>query len=868
VIPPFLVVNEPTAGILDVNRGVAEQPTLSMLGITKHYDAIAALTDVSFDVLPGEVHALLGENGAGKSTLMNIASGTTTPDGGAIVLDNSGVGNLTPALAQSLGIAIVHQHPALLPDMTVAENIRLAVGPEHLRRRNPDATKAMRSLLDDVHFLGDLEDRVSLLSVAQRHLLEIAKAFAVAPRLLILDEPTAPLSQDSVQLLFTAVRKLAGDGTAVVYITHRLAEVREIADRVTVLRDGAVRGTSQVKDISDANLLALIVGRTLEATFPPKHVSDGDDAPLLQVEGLSGRGFDNISLSARKGEIVGIAGVVGNGQPALLRALAGRDSATGSINIAGKELSRRALIKSAAYMPADRLSEGLMVELNVRENTAMTALDLLRAGPFVSRHREVVAVERELTGLAVKAPSLEAPVSSLSGGNQQKVVMARAMLSEPSILVADEPTQGVDVGARAEIYRILREVAARGVPVVVSSSDTLELQGLCDRVIVMSRGQAVATLEGDAVTEERIVHAAISATTHTAEQTTKQARGRSRLARFIEGDYAPVVVLAIVMLALGAYVLHHNSRYIQDFNINSVMFACAALGFISLGQTFALLLGGIDLSVGPLAGFLVVLASFFVLDGRSPAMWALGFVLMFMSAVGVGLLNGSLIRFAKFTPVAATLVTYIGLGGLAFTLRSAPDGYIAASVTNAISTKVGPVPLAFVAFVLVALALELGLRKTQFGMRLRAVGSDEESARRVGVPVNRTALLGYVGASLLTLLGAIVLLAQLGVGDPGQGTGYTLTSITAVVLGGTSLLGGRGTFIGTLMGAGLSVQVLNATVFLSLDQKWQYIFQGLMIVVAALIYSQVRRSRSRAGSTRRRSIFATTGDSGAEGRAL
>ena len=490
-----------------------------MLGITKHYDAIAALTDVSFDVLPGEVHALLGENGAGKSTLMNIASGTTTPDGGAIVLDGSGVGNLTPALAQSLGIAIVHQHPALLPDMTVAENIRLAVGPEHLRRRDPDATKAMRSLLDDVHFLGDLEDRVSLLSVAQRHLLEIAKAFAVAPRLLILDEPTAPLSQDSVQLLFTAVRKLAGDGTAVVYITHRLAEVREIADRVTVLRDGAVRGTSQVKDISDANLLALIVGRTLGATFPPKHVSDGDDAPLLQVEGLSGRGFDNISLSARKGEIVGIAGVVGNGQPALLRALAGRDSATGSINIAGKELSRRALIKSAAYMPADRLSEGLMVELNVRENTAMTALDLLRAGPFVSRHREVVAVERELTGLAVKAPSLEAPVSSLSGGNQQKVVMARAMLSEPSILVADEPTQGVDVGARAEIYRILREVAARGVPVVVSSSDTLELQGLCDRVIVMSRGQAVATLEGDAVTEERIVHAAISATTHTAEQT-------------------------------------------------------------------------------------------------------------------------------------------------------------------------------------------------------------------------------------------------------------------------------------------------------------------------------------------------------------
>jgi ribose transport system ATP-binding protein len=778
---------------------------------------------------------------------MNVASGTTTPDDGTIIFDDARFASLTPALAQDLGIAIVHQHPALLPDLTVAENIRLAVGLEHLRRRDPDATKAMRSLLDDVHFLGHLEDRVSSLSVARRHLLELAKAFAVEPRLLILDEPTAPLSQDSVELLFAAVRNVAAEGTAVVYITHRLGEVRRIADRVTVLRDGALRGTSAVEDISDGELLAMIIGRTLGATFPPKHTVGSEAPPLLRVEGLSGQGFDDISLSASKGEIVGIAGVVGNGQPAFLRALAGLDPATGSVSVAGEELSRRALLKNAAYMPADRLTEGLMVDLNVRENAALTALGRLTTGPVVNRHREVAAVEIELSQLAVKAPSLEAPVSALSGGNQQKIVMARAMLSEPVVLVADEPTQGVDVGARAEIYRILREVAARGVPVVVASSDTKELEGLCDRVVVMSRGHAVATLEGDAVTEERIVHAAISATMHTRTigQTPERASGLLRLRRFIEGDYAPVVVLAVVMAVLGAYVLSQNSRYLSDYNINSVMFACAALGFISLGQTFALLLGGIDLSVGPLAGFLVVLASFFVLDGKSVGVWVLGFALMFLCAAAVGLLNGSLVRFARFTPVAATLVTYIGLGGLSFRLRSAPDGYIATSVTNAISTKVGPVPVAFVVFVICAIGLELGLRKTRYGMRLRAVGSDEESARRVGVPVNRTALLGYVGAALLTLLGAIVLLAQLGVGDPGQGTGYTLTSITAVVLGGTSLLGGRGTFIGTFMGAGLSVQVLNATVFLSLDQKWQYIFQGLLIVAAALIYSQVRRTGMR-----------------------
>jgi ribose transport system ATP-binding protein len=836
-----VTVSEPA--VIDEAETATVRPTMTLSGISKHYEGVAALSEVSFEVLPGEVHALLGENGAGKSTLMNVASGATTPDAGTIVVDGAEIAHLTPAIAKDLGIAIVHQHPAVLPDMTVAENIRVAVAPEHIRARGADATVAMRGMLDDVGFGGHLDDRVSSLSVARRHLLELAKAFAATPRLLILDEPTAPLSQESVDLLFAAVRVLAAKGTAVVYITHRLGEVREIADRVTVLRDGRLRGTAAVADITDADVVQLIIGRTLGSTFPAKHAGAADDEVLLDVDGLSGQGFSDISFQVRRGEIVGIAGVLGNGQSALLRAVAGLDSATGAVRVGGAELSRRALLASSAYMPADRHREGLMMGLSVRENAAMTALDRLRVGLFLRRRREVEFVARELSSLDVKAPSIEAPVSALSGGNQQKVVMARAMLSEPAILLADEPTQGVDVGSRAEIYRILREVAGRGVPVVVVSTDAKELEGLCDRVIVMSRGHAVETLEGDAVSEERIIHAAVSATTRTRELVTAQRSDRrARAHRLVQGDYAPVVILGVVMLALGAYVLSRNDRYLSDFNITSVMFACAALGFIALGQTIALLLGGIDLSVGPLAGFLVVVASFFVLDGRSVGVWILGITLMLACALTLGLLNGVLVRFAKFTPVAATLVTYIALGGLSFTLRDAPDGYIAASVTDVIKTKVGPVPLAFVAFIVVAFLLEIALRRTQWGLRLRAVGSDEESARRVGVRVHRTALAGYMAVSALTFLGALVLLAQLGVGDPAQGTGYTLTSITAVVLGGTSLLGGRGTFIGTLLGAGLIVQVLNATTFLNLTQTWQYLFQGLLIVVAAIVYSQVRRT--------------------------
>src|SRR4051812_16733121 len=270
---------------------------MALRGISKSYDAVHALTDVSFEVLPGEVHALLGENGAGKSTLMGVASGTTRPDTGSITVSGETLEVLTPPRATELGIAIVHQHPAVLPDMTVAENIAVAVPDQHLKDAdNPRA--AMRVILDRVGCNAHLEDRVGGLSIAQKHLLELAKAMALEPRLLILDEPTAPLGAESVGLLFDLVRSAAAQGTAVVYITHRLAEVRELADRVTVLRDGHQRGTVQVSDVTDDELLALIVGRQLEYTFPAKHVGPDDEQPVLRIEGLSGDGFTDVSLTA------------------------------------------------------------------------------------------------------------------------------------------------------------------------------------------------------------------------------------------------------------------------------------------------------------------------------------------------------------------------------------------------------------------------------------------------------------------------------------------------------------------------------------------------------------------------------------------
>jgi ribose transport system ATP-binding protein len=825
------------------DRQITDEPTMVLSGISKSYAGVAALTDVSLEILPGEIHALLGENGAGKSTLMGIAAGETAADAGSITFAGTQLPSLTPRLANSLGIAIVHQHPALLPDMTVAENIRLAVPAEHLAFAG-DQEASMRALLDEVGMTVHLNDRANTLSIANQHLLEVAKALAVSPKLLILDEPTAPLGKESVDLLFEHVRSAAAEGTAVVYITHRLAEVRLLAHRVTVLRDGKVSGTARVDEVSDDQLLAWIVGRRLiGSTFPEKASTEGA-GEYVRVSDLSGQGFSHISVSANRGEIVGVAGVVGNGQSQLLAALAGLVPFKGAVHVNGTPYSSNSLRTHAAYMPADRHREGLMMSLSVRENAAVSALQRFRRAFFVMRDFEAAGVKAELDALNVRTPSMEANVASLSGGNQQKVVMSRALLRKPAMLIADEPTQGVDVGARAEIYRIIREVAASGIPVIVASSDAHELEGLCDRVIVMSRGQSVVELTGDAVTEERIVRAAVSATTHQDYQDGPVSKVRSSTwGRFLQGDYAPVLILALVMFGLGAYIYSTNDRYINAFNITSVLMLVSALGFIAIGQTVALMVAGIDLSVGPLAGLLVVVASFFLVDERSVGIMAFGFFLMLVVAISIGGINGVLIRYGRFTPVAATLAMYIALGGLSFVLRDRPGGFMSSSVTGPIMAKLGPVPWAFIVLVLTAISMELALRRTEWGRRLRAIGSNEDSARRLGINVSRTAVAAYVTTSLFVFLGAIVLLAQLGVGDPAQGVGYTLSSVTAVVLGGTSLLGGRGTFIGTLFGSFLIVQVQNATVFLGLNQTWQYFFQGALIMAAAIIYSQVRGRR-------------------------
>ncbi|WP_422733605.1 ATP-binding cassette domain-containing protein [Micromonospora sp. WMMD558] len=823
----------------------AMPPGLELTGIVKTFPGVRALSDVNLTVLAGEVHALVGENGAGKSTLMAVASGALAPDAGAVRIAGAPLSAASPDEARRLGLAIVRQDPALLPDLTVAENMAIGAGRTTRGGLRAAPTWAQRAL--DPWQMGiDARARIADLSVEQRFIVEIAKALVLKPKVLILDEPTEHLNKDEVNRLFQRVRELAAAGTAVVYISHRIPEVKEIADRLTVLRDGQVRGVFSADAVTETQIVELVVGRALGTVFPAKGSATGAvrEEERLVVSGLTGRHFHDVSLTVKAGEIVGLAGVQGNGQEHLIRALAGLEPASGRVEIAGRQVTTGSSPAAAAagtvYVPSDRHGEGVFLPLTVGENVVMKTLRDVSSAGFV-QDRRIAEVSKEQIGRRlIKTPSWRTPVSSLSGGNQQKVVLARTLLAGPKVLLAEEPTQGVDAGARVDIYQILRAAADNGAAVVMLSSDGIELEGLCDRVFIMSRGRVIAELEGDQVTEAEIAHAALTSTVIRDRGTDRSTRS-GRIRSWLRGDYAPAAVLALVIALLGLIIGSQNPAYFSTFNLGNILFTASILVLVGAAQQTVVMGSGIDLSVGPMMSFLVVIASFFVIrDGNI----GLGIALMVLAAIAVGLLNGVLTTRFDVSPVVVTLAVALALQGTLFTLRSTPGGAFATEVTRHVMKRVGGfVPVAAIFAVVAALLLEWLLRRSRWGVELRAVGSRSDAAQRLGIDVGRTRRRSYLLTSLLVLPASVVLISQIGIGDGRPGLSFTLSSVTVVVLAGASIFGGRGSYVGILAAAVLVAQILGAPTFLGLSGAWSYLLPGIITVGAAVLYAQLRGAR-------------------------
>jgi ABC-type sugar transport system ATPase subunit len=480
----------------------------------KRYGGVHALRGAELAVLSGEVHALVGENGSGKSTLLKILSGQLRADAGTISFDGSEATLRNPTEALRRGIATVTQETTLVPELSIAENIFL--GHRMARRFRVIDWRSTRRLaaraLDRLGLDLDPAMPVRRLRPDQQQMVEIARALSIDARVLILDEPTSSLTDDEVQALFDLVGRLRAQGVATIFVSHRLGEIFAIADRLTVLRDGRTVGSGPAAAFDRPRLIELMTGRALEDL--PEHAhADSRDVPALRVRGLSlPQAFEDVSIDVRAGEIVGLAGLVGAGRSELLESLFGLRSAAGAMELDGQRIhfrSPRAAVRGGfAFVPADRKLQGLVLQMSVRENLMMASTSRVARLLPPTPGRELATVRRAFTSLQIRAPSPRVLVSTLSGGNQQKVVLGKWLMMEPRVLMLDEPTRGVDVGAKAEIYRLLFDAAESGIAVLVSSSEIPELLTLCDRILVMFRGRVVASLGRGEATEARIAHAA------------------------------------------------------------------------------------------------------------------------------------------------------------------------------------------------------------------------------------------------------------------------------------------------------------------------------------------------------------------------
>lgn len=484
---------------------------LEMLGVTKTFSKVTALDNVNLRVKKGEVHALIGENGAGKSTLMKVLSGVYKPDAGTIRIDGEEAAIHNPKDAIAKGVSIIYQELSLVPELNAIKNVMLGQEKQKAGFINfKEETEFAVKYLDYVsHGAFDYKTPVKYLSVAQQQMVDIAKSLSYKSNIIVMDEPTDSLTNSEIEVLFQIVRQLKKDGITVIYISHRLEELFILCDRVTVLRDGQYVVDEDIAKIDKDWLISKMIGRDLKDTFPPRHRQVNDEV-VLEVEGLTGERFRDISFKLRKGEILGLGGLVGAGRTEVLRAIFGADKTkAGTVKVCGETVKinhpNKALKYGFGFATEDRKSQGLFLNQNIRDNIAAAALDKVSNAGFVSGSKEKAMTLKYFEDLRVVAPDMDKVCKFLSGGNQQKVVLAKWLASECKILFLDEPTRGIDVGAKYEIYLLMDRLVQEGVSIIMISSEMPELMGVADRVLVMHEGVMTGELLQHEFSEENIM---------------------------------------------------------------------------------------------------------------------------------------------------------------------------------------------------------------------------------------------------------------------------------------------------------------------------------------------------------------------------
>jgi ribose transport system ATP-binding protein len=793
---------------------------LTVNALRKEYGPVVALADASLRVHPGEIHALVGENGSGKSTLVGVVSGIVAPTNGS-----------------------------MLPELTVGQNLYIGSSPDvRPSYRQIDAWAA------DVLAQGGLtgispRTPTSQVPPGDRQLIEIARAMYAKPRLLMLDEATSALDLAGVDRVMSLIAEASARGTAVLFVTHRLTEVFRVAQRISVLRDGEWQGTLEAADITPSGLVDLMAGTSVDVEFPTRTPRDPAATVVVEAEGLTGSGLSSVDITLHAGEILGVAGADGNGQSQLLRALAVVDDTQGRRTVDGRlvESISGSSAAGVVFLSSDRRTESLLPSLSVRENLTIGVLDRLATWGVVRRAPEDAHVVDEIDRFGIRVGSPEQGMQSLSGGNQQKVALSRALSNQPRVLLIEEPTKGVDVRSRMDIYRMLRTAAEDGLAVAVVSSDAAELAGICDRIVVMSRGRVISEMEGLGASEEQIVsafavagHATDVHPARAAADANAGERFTSRLRRAVGGaeDFLRMGVLLVVLLALFFVARGINPAFGSTANLYNIMLVALPLTVVAAAQFCVLVVGGIDVSVGATMTLAVVGLSYVVTGGSLVQQIVLGIVVALVLGLAVGVLNAVLIEGGGLSPVIATIASLGIVSGIALIMRPIAGGLIAPELTALLTARWGPVPKVLVLLLPLLIIGDWVLWRTGFGLQIRSVGLHSPFAHRLGIPVTRVRIGAYLACAAVAGLAGLVLAGQVGTGDPNVGSGFTLLAIAAPVLGGASLLGGRGSLFGCFLGAAVLATSQAIVPMLGVSDAWSYLIVGTLSIIALLAYSR------------------------------
>jgi ribose transport system ATP-binding protein len=843
------------------------RPFLRLEGVTKRYGGVTALANVDFACSLGTIHAVVGENGAGKSSLMKIIAGVIRPDEGRVHLDESLVHFVSPAEAARYGIACIFQELSLLPDLSVSDNISIATPPRRFglidrRRQGNRATDVLREIgCPDIH----PAERVKDLPLSRQQMVEIAKALVRQPRLIIMDEATSALTAKDVEQLHKVIRQLRDRGLAILYISHRMHEIAALADICSVFRNGRHIETFPMATRTTAQIVPLMIGRDVNRAYPSKSISNGtvvnvpagidvasrSPVPALQVVDLSWeRVLNGISLTVGKGEIVGLGGLDGQGQSELLLALFGvLRGVEGKVLIDGTHPSidhpRQAKASNVrmALIPEDRKTQGLLLPMSVRDNLVLAAAaDLSRHG-VIDSARERAAIAEAVEKLQIKVNDLDAPVRTLSGGNQQKVVIGKWLMKEPRILLLNDPTRGIDVGTKQELYRLMRELAQAGIAILFYSTDYEELIGMCDRVVVCYGGKLIRELKGSDLNDHNLITAALNLGDEFVRSDSARLIGEMGSAyrskwqafrRFWRWNIGPLTAFLVFAIMFLLFSLKQQNGLSVNV-LTSLSNKGVVLALVAMAQTLVVLTGGFDLSAGMILTMASCLAS--VVVNGSPGQIALGALAVLVSGLAAGVVNATIVVLGRIQPIIATLATGAIYFGIALLLRPSPGGEVSEDLSNALTYDLSGLPTTFLILVGILVFVWWPFRNSVTGRNCYAIGSAESAAYMSGLAIGRSRFAAYALGGLLAAAGGLTLslISLSGEASASQGGFYTLNSIAAVAIGGTSLFGGSGGMIGSIIGAFILRTISDLLFVFNAPALWQPLFQGFILLGAVCL---------------------------------